>query len=75
MTAPVLTFRCILLFLPYVPNLILFLYIVNSLTLTPIGIPFLLTMYFLWNSIHHSILSISDHSSFKQSLYNFLITQ
>ena len=27
-------------FFPHVPDVILFLYIVNSLTLTPIGIPF-----------------------------------
>ena len=40
LTAPVFTFQCILLFLPHVLDLILFLYIVNSLTLTPIGIPF-----------------------------------
>ena len=30
---------------------------------------------FLWNSIHHSVLSISDRSAFKKSLYKFLITQ
>ena len=37
-------FSMYLLYLPHVPDLILFLYIAHSLTLTPIGIPFLLTM-------------------------------
>ena len=62
--------------LPHVLNLIPFLYIVNSQTSILIGIPFLLMVYFYGTVyIHHSVLSISDRSAFKKSLYKFLITQ